>query len=124
MFQGDTAVEILGQGIKRKPDITLGASLECIRCLRWCLEKERKDRLAAIGDARRHARGRGTRLHSPCRQPPLFLKPAAALETPGDVGGCAVDGRGPSLLALSVERTNSSRRCRRACPLHYPRARS
>jgi eukaryotic-like serine/threonine-protein kinase len=52
MFRGDTAVEILGQVLNSHPDITL-APARVHPLLRWCLEKERKDRLAAIGDARR-----------------------------------------------------------------------
>ena len=49
---GDTVVEILGQVLNSDPDITL-APARVHPLLRWCLEKERKDRLAAIGDARR-----------------------------------------------------------------------
>ena len=52
MFRGDTVVEILGQVLNSNPDITL-APARVHPLLRWCLEKERKDRLAAIGDARR-----------------------------------------------------------------------
>ncbi len=52
LFQGDTAVEILGQVLNREPDISK-APVRMQPLLRWCLEKERKDRLAAIGDARR-----------------------------------------------------------------------
>ncbi|HKH71875.1 MAG TPA: protein kinase [Vicinamibacterales bacterium] len=52
MFHGESAVEILGQVLNSNPDITL-APARVHPLLRWCLEKERKDRLAAIGDARR-----------------------------------------------------------------------
>jgi serine/threonine-protein kinase len=52
LFHGDTAVEILGQVLNREPDIS-EAPVRVQPLLRWCLEKERKDRLAAIGDARR-----------------------------------------------------------------------
>ena len=52
LFQGETAVEILGQVLNRDPDISQ-APARVQPLLRWCLEKERKDRLAAIGDARR-----------------------------------------------------------------------
>ena len=52
LFQGETAVEILGQVLNREPDIS-EAPRRVQPLLRWCLERERKDRLAAIGDARR-----------------------------------------------------------------------
>ena len=52
LFTGETAVEILGQILNREPDIS-EAPRRVQPLLRWCLEKERKDRLAAIGDARR-----------------------------------------------------------------------
>ena len=52
LFTGETAVEILGQVLNREPDIS-EAPRRVQPLLRWCLEKERKDRLAAIGDARR-----------------------------------------------------------------------
>ena len=52
LFTGETAVEILGQVLNREPDISQ-APRAVQPLLRWCLEKERKDRLAAIGDARR-----------------------------------------------------------------------
>ena len=45
-------MEILGQVLNREPDISQ-APVRVQPLLRWCLEKERKDRLAAIGDARR-----------------------------------------------------------------------
>ena len=52
MFRGESAVEILGQVLNSEPDIAQAPRL-VQPLLRWCLEKERKDRLAAIGDARR-----------------------------------------------------------------------
>jgi Tol biopolymer transport system component len=52
MFRGESAVEILSQVLNTDPDISL-APQSVQPLLRWCLEKERKDRLAAIGDARR-----------------------------------------------------------------------
>jgi serine/threonine protein kinase len=52
MFRGESAVEILGQVLNSDPDVTqVPRSVQPL--LRWCLEKDRKDRLAAIGDARR-----------------------------------------------------------------------
>src|SRR5262245_61258665 len=52
MFTGETAVEILGQVLNSSPDITQ-APARLHPLLRWCLEQERKNRLAAIGDPRR-----------------------------------------------------------------------
>ena len=52
LFLGETAVEILGEVLNREPDVSQ-APARVQPLLRWCLEKERKDRLAAIGDARR-----------------------------------------------------------------------
>jgi serine/threonine-protein kinase len=52
MFAGESAVEILGKVLNREPD--LSAAPERVHTLlAWCLEKDRKKRLAAIGDARR-----------------------------------------------------------------------
>jgi serine/threonine-protein kinase len=52
MFPGETAVEILGGVLNKDPDIT-AAPARVHRMLRWCLEKDRKHRLASISDARR-----------------------------------------------------------------------
>jgi serine/threonine-protein kinase len=50
-FEGETAVEILGAVLSKEPDWSrVPARAE--RLLRWCLEKDRKKRLAAIADAR------------------------------------------------------------------------
>jgi len=57
MFPGETAVEILGGVLNKDPDI--GAAPERVhRLLRWCLEKDRKERLASISDARRLLAGK------------------------------------------------------------------
>jgi serine/threonine-protein kinase len=51
-FQGESVVETLGAVIHQEPD--WGAVPErARRLLRWCLEKDPKQRLHAIGDARR-----------------------------------------------------------------------
>src|SRR5215831_2405809 len=51
-FQGESVVETLGAVIHQEPD--WGAVPErARRLLRWCLEKHPKQRLQAIGDARR-----------------------------------------------------------------------
>ena len=51
-FPGDSVVEVLGAVVNLEPDLALvPASVR--ELLRWCLEKDRKRRLAAIGDARR-----------------------------------------------------------------------
>lgn len=50
-FEGETTVEILGAVINKEPDWS-GVPPRAERLLRWCLEKDRRKRLAAIGDAR------------------------------------------------------------------------
>ena len=52
LFSGETAVEILGAVLNRDADIS-AAPARVHRLLRWCLEKDRKQRLASISDARR-----------------------------------------------------------------------
>ena len=50
-FEGETAVEILGAVMSKEPDVSR-VPPRARRLLRWCLEKDRRKRLAAIGDAR------------------------------------------------------------------------
>jgi eukaryotic-like serine/threonine-protein kinase len=52
MFAGESAVEILGGVLNKDPDIS-AAPPRVHKLLRWCLEKDRKQRLASISDARR-----------------------------------------------------------------------
>jgi serine/threonine protein kinase/Tol biopolymer transport system component len=52
LFQGESAVEILGAVLNKEPDIS-AAPARVHKLLRWCLETDRKQRLQAIGDARR-----------------------------------------------------------------------
>src|SRR6202140_4077526 len=52
LFAGETAVEILGGVLNKDPDLS-AAPQRVHRLLRWCLEKDRKQRLASISDARR-----------------------------------------------------------------------
>jgi eukaryotic-like serine/threonine-protein kinase len=52
LFQGESAVEILGGVLNQEPDIS-AAPGRVHKLLRWCLEKDRKQRLASISDARR-----------------------------------------------------------------------
>jgi serine/threonine-protein kinase len=52
LFPGETKAEILGGVLNKDPDIGV-APLRAQRLLRWCLEKDRKQRLASISDARR-----------------------------------------------------------------------
>jgi serine/threonine-protein kinase len=52
LFPGETAVEILGGVLNKDPDLS-AAPPRVHELLRWCLEKDRKKRLASIGDARR-----------------------------------------------------------------------
>jgi len=51
MFAGETAVEILGAVLNKEPDLS-AAPVRVHRLLKWCLEKDRKKRLASISDAR------------------------------------------------------------------------
>jgi Tol biopolymer transport system component len=50
-FEADNTVEILGAVINREPDWSR-VPPQAQRLLRWCLEKDRRKRLAAISDAR------------------------------------------------------------------------
>jgi len=50
-FEGETAVEILGAVMSKEPDFSRVPPRARL-LLRWCLEKDRRKRLAAIGDAR------------------------------------------------------------------------
>src|SRR6202140_2023599 len=52
LFPGESAVEILGGVLNKEPDIS-AAPVRIHKLLRWCLEKDRKQRLASISDARR-----------------------------------------------------------------------
>ena len=52
MFPGENAVEILGGVLNKDPDIG-AAPARVHKLLLWCLEKDRKNRLASISDARR-----------------------------------------------------------------------
>jgi serine/threonine-protein kinase len=57
-FGGETAVEILGAVMNKEPDWS-AVPPRAQRLLRWCLEKERRKRLAAISDARILLEGSG-----------------------------------------------------------------
>jgi serine/threonine-protein kinase len=52
LFPGETKAEILGGVLNKDPDIG-AAPVRARKLLRWCLEKDRKQRLASISDARR-----------------------------------------------------------------------
>jgi serine/threonine protein kinase len=52
LFQGESTVEILGAVLNKESDIS-AAPPRVHKLLRWCLEKDRKQRLACISDARR-----------------------------------------------------------------------
>ena len=52
LFQGESAVEILGGVLNKEPDLS-AAPQRVHKLLRWCLEKDRKQRLASISDVRR-----------------------------------------------------------------------
>src|SRR6185369_5706808 len=52
LFHGESAVEILGGVLNKEPDIS-AAPQRVHKLLRWCLEKDRKQRLASISDARK-----------------------------------------------------------------------
>jgi len=52
LFQGESNVEVLGGVLNKEPDLS-AVPLRARKLLRWCLEKDRKQRLASISDARR-----------------------------------------------------------------------
>jgi eukaryotic-like serine/threonine-protein kinase len=52
LFQGESTVEVLGGVLNKDPDLS-AAPARVHKLLRWCLEKDRKQRLASISDARR-----------------------------------------------------------------------
>jgi serine/threonine protein kinase/Tol biopolymer transport system component len=52
LFQGESNVEVLGSVLNKDPDLS-AVPLRVHKLLRWCLEKDRKQRLASISDARR-----------------------------------------------------------------------
>jgi serine/threonine protein kinase/Tol biopolymer transport system component len=52
LFQGESNVEVLGGVLNKEPDFS-AVPLRARKLLRWCLEKDRKQRLASISDARR-----------------------------------------------------------------------
>jgi eukaryotic-like serine/threonine-protein kinase len=52
LFPGESTVEILGGVLNNTPNIS-ATPARVQRLLRWCLERDRKDRLASISDARR-----------------------------------------------------------------------
>src|ERR1019366_8857006 len=59
LFPGETAVEILGGVLNNDPDLS-AAPARAHELLRWCLEKDRKKRLASISDGRRLLSGTAT----------------------------------------------------------------
>jgi len=52
LFQGESNVEVLGSVLNKEPDFS-AVPFRVHRLLRWCLEKDRRQRLASISDARR-----------------------------------------------------------------------
>ena len=52
LFQGESVVEVLGGVLNKAPDLSK-APARVHRLLEWCLEKDRKQRLASISDARK-----------------------------------------------------------------------
>jgi len=81
LFQGETAVEILGGVLNKEPDLS-AAPARVHKLLHWCLEKNRKQRLQAIGDARRLLleSGAGSQPGSqPASRRPVAWMAAAAL---------------------------------------------
>ena len=116
MFRGDTVVEILGQVLNSNPDITL-APARVHPLLRWCLEKERKDRLAAIGDARRLLAEEPATVPAAAAPVPVWRRPA----TWAICRACHRRAR----CAVALLRGQHPRRShRRDCPLRCPPARS
>src|SRR5580704_11840378 len=52
LFQGESNVEVLGAVLNKDADLS-AVPVRVHKLLRWCLEKDRKQRLASISDARR-----------------------------------------------------------------------
>jgi WD40 repeat protein/predicted Ser/Thr protein kinase len=52
LFQGESNVEVLAGVLNKDPDLSV-VPARAHKLLRWCLEKDRKQRLAYISDARR-----------------------------------------------------------------------
>src|SRR5258708_5147143 len=51
VFSGESVVEVLGGVLNKEPDLS-AVPPRAHKLLRWCLEKDRKQRLQSIGDAR------------------------------------------------------------------------
>jgi serine/threonine protein kinase len=73
LFAGDSAIEILASVLNKDVDLS-AAPPRARSLLRWCLEKDRKRRLASITDARRVLTG------EPADEP--VARPAARARTP------------------------------------------
>jgi len=79
LFTGETTVELLGAVLNRDPDLS-AAPPRVHKLLRWCLEKDRKKRLASISDARRMLEdvGRVSDLPAQAPSPAIVLRHWAA----------------------------------------------
>jgi serine/threonine protein kinase len=116
-FQGESLVETLGAVIHQEPD--WGAVPErARRLLQWCLEKDPKRRLQAIGDARRVLEEVPERVEeapAPSRWSDHFCERFAASGRPTDkiVRSCgAHDGGQPPLKSRRGSRQEPKQRRR------------
>ncbi len=73
LFQGESVVEILGAVLNKETDIS-AAPPHLHKLLRWCLEKDRKQRLASISDARMLLGDGETERARPAPTPPPHRK--------------------------------------------------
>jgi len=89
LYHGESAVEILGAVLNREPDMS-AAPARAQKLLRRCLEKDRKQRLQAIGDARRML-----------REPEGAQSPPPSRSRFGSAGGLAA-GVLAALLAIAL----------------------
>src|SRR5215472_7793363 len=78
LFPGKTSVEILGGVLHKDPDIG-SAPPRVQNLLRWCLEKDRKHRLASISDARRLLTESGEAASLPHTNTKLWIGAVAVL---------------------------------------------
>jgi len=79
LFRGESVVEILGAVLNKEADIS-AAPARVHKLLRWCLEKDRKQRLASISDARMLLGDGGTEIaRHAASQPPTYRNLAWAV---------------------------------------------
>ncbi|MEO8096194.1 MAG: protein kinase [Acidobacteriota bacterium] len=105
LFHGESVVEILGGVLNKEADIS-AAPARVHKLLAWCLEKDRKQRLTSISDARRLLREDGTvspaqaEAHAPPRSPLFTFAPWAVAAILAGVAGWALWPKPAELKSL------------------------